>query len=539
MPFLYYGVHDGADLTEVPWKRGRGYDVEGLTNVYTANDAWARLVLAQLEKRVDDPGRMRALGFCVSIAHARFMARVFGDLGVPSSAVWGDSSEEERARALRDLKAGRIRVLFSVDLFTEGVDLPEVDTLLLLRPTDSATLFLQQLGRGLRTVEGKEYCLVLDFVGLHRREFRFDRRLRALLGGSRSNLQRQVEAGFPFLPAGCHMELEPRAREIVLRSLREAVPAQWTVRVEELRRQSADGPVGLGRFLEESGLELPDVYSGGRCWSDLQEAAGIAVAPPGPDEAALRRACGRLLHVDDLERLTVYREVVTADATPPLDDWASRRGRLVRMLVAAIVEKVASKDEDLAAGLARLRRHPQVRAELAELFGLLADRIDHHHTRLDAHPDVPLNVHARYSRREILGAFVPKPAAKVPPWQTGVYLAKEARSDLLALTLDKTSGQFSPTTRYRDYAVNRELIHWESQSMTREESETGRRYRRHVEEGSSVMLFARERANDRAFWFLGPAAYVRHEGEQPMAITWRLAVPLPGDLYQSFAAAVA
>jgi superfamily II DNA or RNA helicase len=111
---------------------------------------------------------MRALGFCVSVGHARFMARVFREAGVASTAVWADSPDDERARALADLAARRINVLFSVDLFNEGVDIPTVDTLLLLRPTDSPTLFLQQLGRGLRRHAGKTVCTVLDFVGHHR-----------------------------------------------------------------------------------------------------------------------------------------------------------------------------------------------------------------------------------------------------------------------------------------------------------------------------------------------------------------------------------
>ena len=219
-PFVYYGIHDGLDLRQVPWRRGRGYDVEGLSNLLTSNDAWARHVLAQVVSRVDDPRRMRALGFCVSVEHARFMARVFREAGVASIAVWADSPDEERAGALADLAARRINVLFSVDLFNEGIDIPAVDTLLLLRPTDSPTLFLQQLGRGLRRLAGKTVCTVLDFVGHHRKEFRFDRRFRALLGGSRKDLEKQITEGFPFLPAGCHIELDRVATELVLENIR-------------------------------------------------------------------------------------------------------------------------------------------------------------------------------------------------------------------------------------------------------------------------------------------------------------------------------
>ncbi len=148
---------------------------------------------------------------------------------------------------------------------------------------------------------------------------------------------------------------------------------------------------------------------------------------------------------------------------------------------------------------------------------------------LRSHPNVPLQVHARYSRLEIMAAFHPQPTAKVAAWQTGVHWIDGERADLFAFTRDKTSGQFSPTTRYRDSAISPSLIHWESQSVTRAESETGLRYRNHEQQGSSIMLFARERQDLRAFWFLGPATYVSHEGERPMAITWRLQYPLPGD----------
>ena len=129
--------------------------------------------------------------------------------------------------------------------------------------------------------------------------------------------------------------------------------------------------------------------------------------------------------------------------------------------------------------------------------------------------------------------------AKTPQWREGVYDAKAAGADLLAFTLDKTSGGFSPTTRYRDYAITPDLIHWESQSGTRADSPTGRRYQNHAALGRSILLFARARADERAFWFLGPGTYVGHEGEKPMSVTWKLRSPLPGDLFAAFAAAVA
>ncbi|MGH8227323.1 MAG: DUF3427 domain-containing protein [Steroidobacteraceae bacterium] len=539
-PFVYYGIHDSTDLREVPWRRGRGYDAEGLSNLFTANDVWARFVLQELEKRVDDLGRMRALGFCVSIDHARFMARVFRDAGVASTAIWSDTAESERRAALSDLASRRVNAVFSVDLFNEGIDVPAVDTLLMLRPTDSPTLFLQQLGRGLRRSIGKSICTVLDFVGHQRSEFRFDRRFQALLGGTRKSLTQQIEAGFPFLPAGCHMELDRVATEIVLENIRTAVPSRWTERVDALRQLSAQGTSWtLARYLEETGLGLEDIYGGGRSWSDLREDAGLADRTGGPHEEALRRACGRLLHVDDRRRLEVYQRLLQSEGPPDPQQLPESEQRLLRMLVGSLVGGSVPKATSLAEGAAVLWSHIGVRSELLELLEGLANRLEHVAVPLSTDPSVPLMVHARYTRVEILAGFGVGEGAKVTPWQTGVYWASNARCDLLAFTLDKTTGQFSPTTRYRDYAISTELIHWESQSTTRTDSDTGRRYQNHAVAGTHIMMFARERSDDRAFYFLGPATYVKHESEQPMAITWRLQKPLPGDLFAAFAAAVA
>jgi hypothetical protein len=129
--------------------------------------------------------------------------------------------------------------------------------------------------------------------------------------------------------------------------------------------------------------------------------------------------------------------------------------------------------------------------------------------------------------------------ARPPTWQTGVWWEPSSRTDLFAFTLDKSVGGFSPTTRYRDYAISSELIHWESQSATSTESETGDRYINHRARGTRILLFARLRTTDRAFWCLGPATYVSHVGERPIAFTWRLNHHLPGDLHSAFAAAVA
>ncbi len=539
VPFRYLGIHDGLDLRDVPWRRGRGYDVQALSEVYTSSDAWARQVVKEVNEHADAQ-TMRALGFCVSVEHARFMAHHFTRHGIAAVAVSGDSRPHERQTGLRDLARGRVRVVFSVDLFTEGVDVPAVDTILMLRPTESPTVFLQQLGRGLRTSTGKALCTVLDFVGTHRSEFRYDRRYRALLGGSRRDVERAVQQQFPYLPAGCYMHLDVKSSEIVLTSLRQAIPTRWTAKVDELRslrRERSD--IGLAEFLAESGLDLDDIYDGGRTWSDLQEAAGLVTSGAGPHEVSLRRAIGRLLHTDDRERIDGYRRHLGPARAPDVAALPERERRLLHMLVATVADRAINRESTLQQAVDLVWAHPQVRTELLDLFGLLGERIDHLHTTLATHPECPLQIHARYSRIEILAALGAGATTRIGAWQSGVYDARAANADLLAFTLDKSTGGFSPTTRYRDYAISRSLIHWESQSITRADSATGLRYQNHERDGRTILLFSRLNSTERAFWFLGSARYRGHVGERPMAVTWELDTPLSGDLYQAFAAAVA
>lgn len=531
VPFAYFGISDGVDLEHVPWSRSRGYDTEALTNVFTADDVWARLVIKKVADHVDDPRSMRALGFCVSVEHARFMAEQFADAGIPAIAIWGETAREARAQALRDLRDGTVNVVFTVDLFNEGVDVPNADTLLLLRPTESATLFLQQLGRGLRRAPNKPVCTVLDFVGNHRREFRFDRKFRALLGTSRTELEREIKRGFPFLPSGCHMELDAVASDVVLRSLRQAIPSDWRSRCGELR---ALGDVSMAEFLHESGLDLEDIYAGNHSWSEMRRAAGLPTDSAGPQEDALLRAVGRMTHIDDHQRIDTYRELLDAPKAPAPIALDNESRRLLRMLVGSISNVRSSAG--LEEGVAQLWQHRQVRAELLELLDLLQERVDHIHAPLGI-AGVPLQVHARYTRTEILAAFDIGKGLK-GSWQTGVLWDASSQTDLFAFTLDKSAGSFSPTTRYRDYAISPDLIHWESQAITRVESETGKRYLAQGTSGTNVAMFARLTTRD-TFWCLGTATYVSHEGERPIAITWRLEHRLPGDVYGLFAAAVA
>lgn len=534
-PFHYFGVHDGTDLSGVAWTRGR-YDLAELERLYTGHHSRAARIIQEVRARVADPGRMRALGFCVGVAHATFMAGRFAEAGLAAVAIHGGTPDDERRAALQDLRQGRVQVVFSVDLFNEGVDLPEVDTVLFLRPTESATVFLQQLGRGLRWAPDKGSLLVLDFIGNAHRRFRFDLKYRAILGGTRRDFEKQLKAEFPFLPPGCSLQLDRLSRDAVLSNVRAALQLGRTALVEDLRSL---GDVGLAAFLAQAGVELEEVYPSpapAHCWTALRRAAGLPTPAPGPKEAGIAKALARLLHLDDTDRLDRWQDWLSQDSPPEPGPPDTREGRLQLMLFAALGHRKRPVAE-VGSALAELWAEPAMRAELRELLAVLADRSRAAVLPLDLGAPVPLQVHGTYALYEILAAFRLLANDRLRETREGVLYDDATRSDLLFVTLEKSEKKYSATTRYEDYPISPTEFHWESQSVTRADSPTGRRYVNHEREGSHVLLFVRQRKKDgrgetMPYRFLGPVSYVRHEGERPMRIVWRLRHAMPAELFQ-------
>ncbi|TQM08956.1 DUF3427 domain-containing protein [Pseudonocardia kunmingensis] len=532
VPFHYFGVADDVDLQRIEWKRG-SYDTSALDAVYTGNDARAAKIIRETTDKVTDVRAMRALGFCVSVAHARYMAEVFTRAGIPSLAVSGETSPVERAGALQKLRNLEVNCLFAADLFNEGLDLPQVDTVLFLRPTQSATIFLQQLGRGLRRARGKAVLTALDFIGQHRREFRFDVRYRALTGSSRRGLERDIEQGFPFLPSGSQLVLDTVAEKIVLDNVRQQLRLTRRELVADIR---SHGDLGLARYLEESGRELSEVYKHG-AWTALRREAGLPAPPAGPDETALLKRTVALAHVDDLERAAAYAAL--ADPTGPgYEELTDREQCLARMLF-FLLWPDRGGHESYADGLTHLRRHPAVCAEIRELVVLGADRARHVPRPLgEGLLHVPLQSHVHYRREEVLAALGwASMTTKARGHAQGVAWAPETRTDALLVNLRKTERDFSPTTMYRDFAISPELFHWESQNSTAIASPTGQRYLHHRERNTHIALFVRESPNDdlgpAPFLCLGLCSYEEHSGERPIAITWRLRRPMPGETFRS------
>jgi superfamily II DNA or RNA helicase/HKD family nuclease len=530
-PFHYFAVADGTDLRGVSWTRGR-YDEGELSNVYTGNNVRAAIVLSQLQDKILNPGAMRALGFCVSVAHAEFMARVFTEAGIPARAVSGATSRAQRDQALDDLRHRRVNALFAADLFNEGLDLPDVDAVLFLRPTESATVFLQQLGRGLRRTRDKAVLTVLDFVGYQNKQFRWDQKLRALTGSTRRGLERDIEKGFPFLPSGCQIVLDKQAESIVLDNIKSQIANRWPQIVAELKSY---GDHDLASFLDESGLELSDILRrGSHSWTRLRREANLPTRGGTASEEKLLRRVRAFAHVDDRPRADSYANLLRDDG-PSYDELSPAEQRLARMLFFSLWPD-GGQHQSFDAGLTALRAEAAIRDELHSVVDIAFDAARHETPSLPGTlADLPLKVHARYQREEILAGLDYASLERKPTsMMQGVAYVPSLNVDILFVTCKKSEADYSPTTMYRDYPISRTLFHWESQSTTTLASPTGQRY---VNGTSAVLLFARQEPNDEfgtsPYLFLGDARHVRHEGERPIAITWELSTPMPTDFFVS------
>ena len=205
VPFSYWGVADSVDFTPIPWRNGR-FDPEALSRAVETRER-AQQALDEWSARRSS----RTLAFCVSTSHADYMAEFFAAAGIACAAAHSGPTSAPRHQAVEQLRNGTLEVLFSVDLFNEGLDVPEIDTVLMLRPTESPVVFLQQLGRGLRTTESKDSLTVIDFIGNHRSFLLKPRTLLSLGARTIPSTARVLEAmgtGEFELPPGCSVSYD-------------------------------------------------------------------------------------------------------------------------------------------------------------------------------------------------------------------------------------------------------------------------------------------------------------------------------------------
>jgi superfamily II DNA or RNA helicase len=567
-PFQYFAIDDDTDLTKISWSKGR-YDIAELTHLYTYNDQRVLRILQSLQEVITDISQMRALAFCVSKEHAKFMAQKFTLHNIACGVLTSDNAKDREVMQ-QQLKSKQINILFVVDIFNEGVDIPELDTLLFLRPTESLTIFLQQLGRGLRLTNDKECCTILDFVGNSRPEYDFSHKFRALIGKTNQAIAKEVKQGFPHLPLGCRIELQEKTQAMILKNISQAsLNKNKLMGLINSFQHDTNLPLTLTNFLHlNDSLTLEDIYKvkvgklGG--WSvllasskgknkDKDQSKVIATEQKEIYAAYYRAINNRLMNCTSISYLRFIKTLCDNNFSLPslksdnTEANAEKHQQQFALMCHYDFWDKTGKNagfNDLSQSLAALK-NTSLMSELSEVVTLLISRLDInefamptvHNSKVDSSP---LNMHVRYPKEHILVAFGDSTFTKKSSSREGVLNIADANTQLLFVTLNKCEKQFSATTMYHDYAISPTLFHWQTQNSARPESGRGLAYITHQETKKTLLLFVREQSKDEngrtmGFVNFGPVDFVKYEGSQPMNITWKLKHPMPAYLWHETA----
>jgi superfamily II DNA or RNA helicase len=538
-PFQYFGISDNIDLSKANWTNGH-YDSKELTSLFTKSKTRVRDIVDNLEKYLTDKEEVRALGFCVTQEHAKHMSDSFNSIGLKSDYLTsknGNRRDELRSK----FKSKEINYLFVVDIFNEGVDIPEIDTVLFLRPTESLTIFLQQLGRGLRLSDEKDVLTVLDFVSNSRPEYDFENKFRAIIGKTNNPVKKEVEDDFPHLPLGCSIVLEKKAKENILFNIEAATRYSKKDIINKIRifRHNTELPLTLQNFTSFYNVPLQYIYKS--CtWSELKYIAKVESHYSTINEKEMLSAIkNKWLSTESLSYFSFILKLAKNKFTIELNKLSEEEQHMSLMLYYDFWQE-DSLHYNLENSINQIGKNEFFVVEIIELMETLIDRISFSESSIPLPYKQPLKLHSRYTRDQILAAFGKSTYQKKSSSREGVAENKELNTEMLFINLIKSEKDFSPSTLYDDYAINEKIFHWQSQNSAVPEKGKGLSYLEHQKNDKIILLFVREQNKDEfgntmGYVFLGRANIKSHEGRRPMNIKWELCEPLPNYLWKASA----
>lgn len=538
-PFQYFGITDSVDLSHVQWQNGK-YLPSELTRIYTQNDRRVSEIIFNLNKYLKDINDVRALCFCVTQEHAQFMAEKFVLAGLKANYLVS-SRNEFRDVLRREILEKTINYLFVVDIFNEGIDIPDIDTVLFLRPTESLTVFLQQLGRGLRLAENKECLTVLDFVGNSRPEYDFEGKFRALVGKTNTSTRKEIEDDFPHLPLGCSIVLEKKAKEFILENIRKATSLNRNQLLNKILnyKHQASLPLSLKNFSDFYHIPLRIIYKKGN-WKRLCVQAGQIEDYKVINEREIYRAinkkwlsCNSASYFQFI--LTLAKQNFNVDFKT-----LNELEKLMCLMLHYDVWNEPGGFSTLEESMRAIGKNDVLVNEIIEIMEILIDKIDYLEKDISLPYCQPLKLHSRYTRDQILSAFGFSTFEVKSSNREGVAENTKINTELLFIDLIKSESDFSPSTLYQDFAMSETLFHWQTQNSARPDLGRGLSYVNHIDSKKIILLFVRERKRDEfdstmSYVFLGDANLIEHSGYKPMNITWKLREPMPHYLWKESA----
>jgi superfamily II DNA or RNA helicase len=537
-PFYYYGITDSVDYSEVSWDKGH-YVASELSRIYSYNDARTAVILKSLQKYLTNIRDVRALCFCVDQQHAKYMASKFTLCGLNAEVLTSENAQM-RTPLYRRLKNKEINYLFVVDMFNEGVDIPEVDTILFLRPTESLTVFIQQFGRGLRKAEGKTHVNILDFVGNSRAEFNYTDRMRVMLGRTSMSVAEEMERDCPHLPLGCRIILEPKAKEYIMNNIRGAIQ-RFTARkvivlVQNFERHHSV-PLTLTSFVNIYQLPLDKLYRG-KTWNQLLNEAGIKSEKSAFNEELSRAVFRKWLATDSYSYLSFIEKLAHQSFKVKVSDMSVVDQKLLLMLYYDLFEN-AGRFQSLQEMVNALSKDRWFCDELREVIVLLLKN-NKAYEKADNSllPNFPLKLHGVYTKAQIQVAIGTSTLKSKSSVREGVERNKEMNVEAMFVDIIKNREEGS-TTDYDDKALSPYFFQWDTQNKTKPDSSVGQAY---INQTQTMLLFVREQkffAEDKTrtmgYVYLGRVTlsdwtYKNLGTRYQMQIRWKMVEPIPGSV---------
>lgn len=536
-PFQYFGISDNVDLKNIKWQNGK-YSSSELTDVFS-NERRVADIISKCQQYLTNIDDVTALGFCVSQEHAKYMSEKFNEAGFSSEYLISGRNDVRESIKSRLVKK-EINYLFVVDIFNEGIDIPEIDTVLFLRPTESLTVFLQQLGRGLRFADNKECLTVLDFVGNARDEYDFEGKFRNLVGKSNNSIKDEIENDFPHLPLGCSIVLEKKAKEHILSNIKKATLVNRRKLISKISnyKNHTSLPLTISNFTRINHISLESIYKKDSFTNLCYEAKVIKKFDSLNEHELVRAVSKKWLTSSSLSYFESILKLIDNDFE--ILSLKNENEKLMAMMLYYDFWQDPMRFTTLEEGIRYIGKNKLLVDELREVIHILIQKINYLESDLLLSYACPIKLHARYTREQILSAFGQNNIDKKASSREGVLDIKDKNTELLFVTLEKTEDKYSPTTMYDDYAISEKLFHWQSQNSTKADSVKGQSYIHHERHNKNIILFVRESNHDKnknvmTYVCLGKVFYKKHYGSQPMSITWELEKEIPAFFWKHIA----
>ena len=525
-PFQYLCISDDTDLTDEELMQGNRYVANKLTEKLCYQGR-VGLIINRLQYYLPDEHKCRALGFCATKKHAQYMAEEFCRVGLKAAYLTSDN-DAERLTLNKKLAKGEINYLFVVDIFNEGVDIPAVDTVLFLRPTESLTIFLQQLGRGLRLYPGKQQLTVFDFVAQLNQRYDFASRFRSLLTRNDKSVVEQVKNGFTFLPHGCNIHMEEKAKEYVLQNIKAAIYNKTRL-VKELRTYNHTPT--LTEFIENNGQDIRLIYKDGNCWSSLKREAGMCDYPDDENTKRFVKGIGNLVHANTVSYISFIRKTMLAKGEIKCNDECEETFA-VMLYYSLFIDRISKVGvKSIGEAMHRLADYPAFISEILELTDYLLANLEIKTFSVGEGMPLSLEQYGCYTREEIFAIFKRQTAdKKMQGSVAGVFNIEELNTELFFVTLNKSDKDYSAETMYNDYVVSENEFRWESKNTDSHQGK-GKRYVEQKKNGKKFLLFVRENKKDGfgntcPFICFGLVDYIRSKDDKPMKINWKTHQPI-------------